>query len=71
MVIAKATVRGVELLALEMGRDQKPRDAAPLKAGKGKETFSLECPEGTQPCPHLVFPPVKTNFGLLTSRTVR
>lgn len=47
----------MEVLALKMGRGQEPRGAASLKAGKGKETFTVEHPDGMQFCPHFAFSP--------------
>lgn len=42
----------------EVGSEPK-KHRQPLKAGKSKETFSLESPEGMQLCLHLDFSPVR------------
>lgn len=44
-VEAEAVVSWIDVLALETERGQKPGDAAPRKAGKGKET---DPPESVQ-----------------------
>lgn len=51
---------GSTWLMLKMEGGHTPRNAGALEVGKDKETdSSLESPEGTQPCQHLDFNPVK------------